>query len=280
MSEEVQYLPVQSGGGEQLVLYKVSPVKKPPRQVLPPTPGPAPDAVKKEFKQEQRVIQKEMPRQVPVQLPKPARPIQPRVEVPVETNTEVVSRPRISIPTEQEIASRFAPRLNYRVNYQIQRPVRLTKEKTREIFVDRKQEPVLLFFQEVPIVSVIQQRFAELVNRITGAQEYTYAPVYRRTIEVGKYTASRDVNARKMYTVNDFHWRKKDNYSPGGNIPVIPVPPLPNAGVYNFSPENEVIIAPTAKLTLRGKEPKPIIKTTSQVITYLQSLMNETEYWG
>ncbi len=251
-----------------------------PKRVRPPTPGPAPEAVEQEFKQEQKVVPQSIPSPVAITRTRVQPRIQPRVEVPIETKTEVASKPRISIPTEEELASRFSPRLSYRVNYQIQRPVRLTREKTREIFIDRKQEPVLLFFQEVPVVSLIQQRFAELVNKITGAQEHTYAPAYRRTIEVGKYTATKDINARKMYTVNDFQWRKKDNYSPGGNIPLVPVPGLPGANVVNYSPESEVVIAPTAKLTLRGKEPKPIIKTTSQVLTYLQSLISESEYWG
>ncbi len=267
MNEEINYLPVPTRGGEQVVLYKVRPPKQPPKKIS----GPSPDAIRNESR-----IQRQLPKQVPVQVPQVRVPVRPRVNVPVEQEVNVQSRPRVSTPVEQEVANRFAPRFNYRVNYRVQRPVRLTREK----FIEKKQEPVLLFFQEVPIRSLIQQRFAELVNKFFLAQDYTYAPTFKRSTEVGRYTASKDVNAKKMYTVNDYEFKKKDTYAPSGNIPVFPMPSFPNMATYNYSPESEVVIAPTAKLTLRTSEKKPIVKTTSQVVTYLQSLMSESETYG
>ncbi len=334
MSERPRYIILRNPktGEKEEVLLNPPRAVKPYKPVtvtkaLPPTPGPSPDAVKKEAKsvsgQQQVLLEVPKPAQPTppkpkyITLPSPitkekeevlltppfyVRPYQPRPQFILLRNPEtgikeVVNlrpsayvRPIAQAKTEikpnttyqpvTESETSFAPRLNYKVNIKTERPLKKVKEKTEEIFIDRKQEPVLLFFQEVPIVSLIQQRFAELVNKFFGAQEYKYAPVYKKTVEVGKYTASKDVNAKKMYTVNDFYWHKKDNYSPGGNIPLVPIPPLPNAGVYNISPESEVIIAPTAKLTVKSKPPQPIVKTTSQVITYLQSLINESEYWG
>jgi len=193
---------------------------------------------------------------------------------------------------EEEFVEKFKPKIEQKVKVEIPekpkrpRPLALIKEKEKEKEKQKeksyinKQEPAFIFYEEIPEPSSIRQRKEEEFNKRYVSYDYDYAPDQKSESEFDKYTSTKDVEARKMYTINDFVWRKRTAYTPNANIPLLPVPPLPDATVYNYSPETEVVIAPTAKITLRKTEPKPLVKTTSQVMTYLQSLYEEYNYGG
>lgn len=222
---------------------------------------------------------------VPLRLPKlipstitPYVPTQrPRIPVPVAP-----LRLRSFVPKEKEVIVEQTPEVKEKevIIEQLPQEKEKVKEKTKAEYVEKRNEPTFLFYEEVPSPSVVKERFTEGVNKRFAKTKSKYAPVVIEETEIDKYTTTKDVNAKKLYTVNEFAWKNRGEESPNANIPLVPVPPLPNAGVYNYSPESEVVIAPVAKLTLKSTKPQPLIKTTQQVITYLQSLFEETNYWG
>ncbi len=204
---------------------------------------------------------------------KPVQKIEfkPKPEQKVEEKIEFKPKPR------QEVKIEFKPRPKQIVE---EKEKEKEKYKTKTTYIERKHKPVIVFYEEKPKPSLIKQIFDEFSNKRYVRYKNDFEPDTKNYSEVDRYTEIKDVNARKLYTINDFIWKNRKEYTPNVDIPLLPVPSLPGATVYNYSPEKEIVIAPTAKLTLRTPPPQPIIKTTSQVITFLQSIMNESEYWG
>ncbi len=184
---------------------------------------------------------------------------------------EIVPLPTPQRPKVEVVEKEVTPQVTRKISEGFRLPPFVRPPVIQEKIVETIPQPQRSF---------IQKRFGETVSNRYSASKRVYAPVTESERKVDRVVITKNVNERKLDTNTVVNTYEKNEYTPQATIPLIFKPALPNATFYNYSPESEIVIAPTAKLILKPSPSQPLVKTTSQVITYLQSLFEDYNYGG
>ncbi len=201
----------------------------------------------------------ELPPQTEETIPTPVHRIPEQVPTPPRPKVEIVEKEEVTPQVTKQIGRGF------RLPPFVRPPV------IQEEIVETIPQPQRSF---------IQKRFGGAINKRYSATKRVYAPVTESERKVDRVVVTKNMNERKLDTDTVVNTYEKNEYTPQATIPLILKPPFPQGTFYNYSPESEIVIAPVARLTLKSQPSQPLIKTTQQVITYLQSLFEDYNYGG
>lgn len=193
----------------------------------------------------------------------------------------------------------ITPKVQLPITQKIERPARLLRQQevinkiqpVPQIYRE-KQEPVIIPIFQIPQRSRITRRQLLRESAQVNDQDYEpvqvqklkrilsrrFAPFSRARGEVNNEIIKYDVYHPHYASDNTTKNTQITTYSPKGNIPIIPIPSMPSAYLYNYSPESDVEIAPVTRLVIAAPKPQPIISSRTIVTAYFNKLLSFVEY--